>query len=242
LSPAGGVIIDKGFADLISPDGAVGARLYSESSTYQVIGVVDDFQGASMDWTYRPRSVIQFRPDAATQLAVKIASDYSEQVVTSLKDIWATVCPGSPFEYQFLEDAIRANYSDYTNIGRVFLFFSLVSIAIACFGIFALVGYTAQQRTKEIGIRKVLGSSVQGIVALLAREFVFLIGIAAIIASPVAYLLMQGMLQQFPIRAPFRLETFALPALAVVLLAALTASAQAIKAANTDPATSFRYE
>jgi putative ABC transport system permease protein len=195
-----------------------------------------------MDWTYRPSSVIRFEPDTATQLAVKVAPGRTDVTIAAVRDIWATICPGLPFEFQFLEDAIRANYSDYDNVGRVFLTFAVVSVSIACLGIFALVGYTAQQRTKEIGIRKVLGSSSQGIVGLLAREFVLLIALSAIIASPIAYLLMQSMLQQFPIRARFGLETFALPGLAVILLAVLTTSTQAIKAANADPAASLRYE
>lgn len=237
-----GVIIDKGLADRISPDGAVGARLYTESSSYEVIGVVDEFYGASLDWTYRPCSVIRLKPETATQLAVKIAPNQTDETIDAIRDLWATICPGLPVEFQFLEDAIRANYSDYHNIGRVFLTFAIVSMTIACLGIFALVGYTAQQRTKEIGIRKVLGSSVEGIVGLLAREFILLIALSTVIASPIAYLLMQSMLQQFPIRARFGPETFVIPGVAAILLAVLTACTQAIKAANTDPVESLRYE
>jgi len=140
------------------------------------------------------------------------------------------------------DDEIDNNYNELRAQGSVFLGLALLTIMIACLGIFGLVSFTAEQRTKEIGIRKVLGGTVTGIVGLLSKEFVILISIANLIAWPVAWLMMNAMLQEWAIRINVGLGTFMFAGIVTISIALATASFQSIKAATADPIKSLRYE
>jgi putative ABC transport system permease protein len=149
---------------------------------------------------------------------------------------------GQPFQYTFMDDEFNRIYQSEQNTGKIFVSFAFFAILIACLGLFGLVTYAAEQRTKEIGIRKVLGASVSNIVAMLSNDFLKLIGIAAIISFPVAWYAMNKWLQDFAYRTSINWWVFVVAGLLAVVITIVTVSFRAIKAALTNPVTSLRSE
>ncbi len=237
------IIVTEAAVEELGLNSAVGHKLYSSGdASYEIIGVVKDFHGSPLTYGYNASIVLRIVPDHYNNLAVKLPSDDIEGSIAALRDTWEATLPGFAFNYTFLDDEIDAGYSENRGQGRVAAVLSIVTIAIACLGIFGLVSYTAEQRTREIGIRKVLGASVPGIVKMLSKEFVILIIIANIIAQPLGYLAMSNMLDWVPFRVEMGVGTF-VSVLAVGLLFALgTASFQSIKAALANPIDSLRNE
>jgi putative ABC transport system permease protein len=162
--------------------------------------------------------------------------------IQRIETLWKEFYPGSPFSYFFLDDHYNEQYKADQQFGKSFGIFSALAIFVACLGLFGLSSLMAIQRTKEIGVRKVLGASVAGILTLVSKDLLMLIGAAIIIAIPVAWYVMNEWLQSFATRVNLSLLTFALPCLAVLIVAALTISLHTLKAARTNPVTSLRYE
>ena len=144
--------------------------------------------------------------------------------------------------YYFLDDKLDEFYSNERSSGRIFSIFSILAIIIACIGLFGLSAYMAEQRTREIGIRKVLGSTALKIVFLMSKDFAKLVGFAFLITLPIAYLIMTKWLQNFSYRTPIQVWIFMLAGIAAFAIAQLTISFQALKAANTHPADALRFE
>jgi putative ABC transport system permease protein len=159
-----------------------------------------------------------------------------------LKKAYLAIFPGNPFEYFFADSSYDQQYQSEQKLGRVFVASAAVAILIACMGLFGLVSFAARQRTKEIGIRKVLGASVADITSLLSKDFVKLIAVAVVIASPVAWWLMHKWLQDFAYRTEVSWWIFVLAGLLTLLLALATVCVQAIKAAVANPVKSLRSE
>jgi putative ABC transport system permease protein len=160
----------------------------------------------------------------------------------TLKQAYTAAFPGNPFEYFFADASYDEQYNAEQKLGRLFVASAAVAILIACLGLFGLVSFTAQQRVKEIGIRKVLGASVTDITSLLSKDFVKLVGIAIVIAAPVAWWLMQKWLQDFAYRTPISWWIFLASGGLALLLALATVSVQAVKAARTNPVKNLRAE
>ena len=152
------------------------------------------------------------------------------------------MAPHRPFEYEFLDDQFNQVYSAETRTGKLFYNFSLLAIGLACLGLFGLVAFSAHQRTREIGIRKVLGASVGSIVTLLSKEFVKLIIVASLLAVPVAWFAMRSWLNDFSYRIDLQWWMFAASAAAALFIALLTVFIQAIQAAMANPAKTLRTE
>ena len=150
--------------------------------------------------------------------------------------------PEFPLEYFFLDDHLNQQYKAQANLAKLVGYFSILAILIACLGLFALASYTAEQRTKEIGIRKVMGASVQSIVFLLTKDFARLVVIAAIISFPLAWFMMNNWLQNFAFRINMPLWVFVIAGLAGLVIAICTVSYQAIRAAFSDPVRSIKHE
>jgi len=150
--------------------------------------------------------------------------------------------PAYPFEYKFVDQQFAAKFKEQQQTAQLALIFSTLAIFISCLGLFGLVSYIAELRTKEIGIRKVLGASVTGITAMLSRDFVKLVLIAILIASPIAWWIMNKWLQDFSYRIEIQWWVFALAGIAALTIAIITVSTQAIKAANTNPVKTLRDE
>jgi putative ABC transport system permease protein len=206
-----------------------------------VIGVVKDFHFESLHKPISPL-YIGYTSHAINSLSVRITSDNIPGTIALLKEKFRQFDPYRPFEYAFLDDSFDAQYRAEERLGRVFSYFSILAIFIACLGLFGLASFTAEQRTKEIGIRKVLGASVSGIVVLLSKEFTKWVLIANAIAWPIAYYSLNRWLQSFAYRTNITAMAFLLAAIFSFLIALLTVSYQALKAATANPVKSLRYE
>jgi putative ABC transport system permease protein len=159
-----------------------------------------------------------------------------------LQKEWKNFLPHQPFEYAFLDERFADMYQTEQRIGRIFGVFAGLAILIGCLGLFALAAFTAEQRTKEIGIRKVLGATAANIIRLLTKEFLILIAVANVVAWPVAFVVMKGWLKDFSYRISLSVWVFIGAGLLTLFIALLTVSFQAVKAALADPANSLRYE
>lgn len=209
----------------------------------RVIGVVRDFHTKSLHQRIEPLLLhIAPDPDAFLQLVVRIAPGNYERTLKSLEEAWEQVYPLDPFIYSFLDDDFDSLYRTEKQRGRIFLVFSLLAVFIACLGLLGLASFTAEQKTKEIGIRKVLGASTFSIVVLLSWAFLKLVLLANIIAWPLAYFFMLQWLTNFAYRIKINPGIFALAGFLALLIALATVSFQAVKSALADPAASIRTE
>jgi len=209
----------------------------------RVIGVVKDFHAKSLHQRIEPLVLhIAPNPDAFHWLAVRISTQNIDRALSSIQTSWEEVYPHDPFSYTFLDEDFGRLYQSDRQRGQIFLTFSILAIAIACLGLLGLASFTAEQKTKEIGIRKVLGASIPGIIRLLSVEFVRLVLLANLIAWPLAYLLMNNWLQNFAYRENIPWLIFPLAGFLSVFIALATVSFQAAKAALTNPVDSIRTE
>ena len=176
------------------------------------------------------------------RLSLRIKTENIIGAVADLERMWKELVPHRPFEYAFLDQRLDQHYQAEVHIGQVFRSFSLLAIFIACLGLLGLVAYTAQQRTREIGVRKVLGASASRIVLLLLKEFVVLIAVAFVVAVPIAYFSMNYWLKNFAYRIEISWGIFLIAGSLTLAIALLTVSYQSIKAALTNPVDSLRYE
>jgi putative ABC transport system permease protein len=159
-----------------------------------------------------------------------------------LEDRWKEYVPGFPFTYDFLDNVLEKNYKNEQKTGIIFRYFTILAIVIACLGLFGLASFLAEQRTKEIGVRKVLGAQVSQMVLLLTKEFTKWVLVANVFAWPLAYFFMHRWLQNFAYRSKLGLDIFILSGLAALLFSLLTVGYQCMKAAMANPVDSLRYE
>jgi putative ABC transport system permease protein len=207
----------------------------------KVIGIVEDFHNRSLR---SPLEFIVFALDPGNNYTalVRLQPNGVEQGLEHIKQTWARFVPDWPFEFRFLSERIARQYRTEQRMGKIFILFSSLAIFIACLGLFGLAAYTAEQRTKEIGIRKVLGATVANVVALLSKDFVKLVLLANVFAWPVAWVAMNRWLQVFAYRIEISWWVFALAGGLALVIALLTVSWQAIQAALANPVESLRYE
>ncbi len=206
-----------------------------------VIGVVKDFHNRSLHEVIRPVAIAMWQPKFNV-LSLKIRGTDIDETLKYIGEIWRKYIPEKPFEYRFLDENLASSYLAEQRIGTLITVFAGLAIIIACLGLFGLAAFTAEQRTKEIGIRKTLGASVPNIVRLLSREVVILVLLANLIAFPLAYWVMNEWLAGFAYRIDLGALIFVLSGLLTMAIAIMTVSTQAIRAALTDPATALRYE
>jgi predicted permease len=207
----------------------------------KVIGVVKDFHLTSLHEAIRPL-VIMLEPKYNSLLLVKTQPGKTAQVLAGLRQTWHDYNPQYPFEYHFLDETFENQYRSETLVGELAKYFAFLAIFISCLGLFGLAAFTAEQRTKEIGIRKVLGASVTGLVTLLSREFVKLMGIAFVAATPLAWYFAEQWLGKFAYRTDMAWWIFALAGGLALLIALLTVSFHSIRAALANPVKSLRSE
>ena len=212
-----------------------------EIITKTVIGVVKDFHFASLHKVIEPM-IIGNRSGYLNRLSIKIQSEGIAGTMAFIENKWRKLDPNRPFEYKFLDESFDSHYRAEEQLNNIFSYFTLLAIIIACLGLFGMASYTAEQRTKEIGIRKVLGASASGIVYLLSQEMIRLLIVANIIAWPLAYFLMQNWLENFAYQIDIGVLPFVLSAALVFGVGFITISYQSIKAALANPIDSIRYE
>jgi len=227
-----------------NPADAVGKWMKNVTRDNQkrsIVGVVEDFHFGSLKEQIEP---MVFSPGDDNRVAVIRLKPNSNipSVVKDVKAAYASIVPGYPFEYDFLDDSFNKHYGDDVKQGTVLSAFSAIAIFIACLGLFGLASYTAVKRTKEIGVRKVLGSSVQNIVVLLSKDLLKPVLLGTAIAVPIGYYAMHKWLQSFAYRINIEWWMFFIAAMAAVLIAIITVSFQAIKAAIANPVKSLRTE
>jgi putative ABC transport system permease protein len=209
-------------------------------TTYHVIGVVKDFHFRSLHETISP--LVMVLGNNISNLVVKAKANDIPGLLTTMKNEWNELKGELPFSYSFLNERFENTYRAEQKTGRILGIFAGLTIFVACLGLFGLATFTAEQRTKEVGIRKVLGASVLGIVSLLARDFLKLVIIAFIISGPIAWWVMNKWLQDFAYRVPIGGWIFVLAAAIAVLITLVTISFRAVKAALANPIRSLRSE
>ncbi|WP_207515838.1 ABC transporter permease [Longitalea luteola] len=206
-----------------------------------IAGIVQDFHFKDMHQKIGPCALF-WKPEWVGQLHVRATQGHTTEAIAAVKRLWQKYNPEFPFEYNFLDDAYDKMYAADQRISTLFKVFAFIAIFISCLGLFGLMMYTAQLKTREIGIRKVLGASVSSVTALLAKDFVYLVLLAVLIASPIGWYFMNRWLQDFAYRTAFSWWIFPVAGIAVLFSAALTISLQAIKTALANPIKSLRTE
>ena len=207
---------------------------------YTVIGVVEDFHYESLRSTIGP--LVMYLGDSTGLMSFRITTEDVSGSIGLLEAKWKEFLPNQPFERMFMDERFDQLYRAEQRIGKIFGVFATLAVVIGCLGLFGLAAFTAEQRTKEIGIRKVLGASAPGIIQLLLREFVILVGIANLVAWPIAYFVMRRWLEDFAYRISPSVWIFLLAGMLTLFIALFTVSFQAVKAALADPIRSLRYE
>ncbi|HTE29040.1 MAG TPA: ABC transporter permease [Chryseolinea sp.] len=227
-----------GFA---KPEEAINDQVYFWGDTFRIVGVVKNYHQESLKKSFEP---LIFRYDAAPggYYSIKFNTSHVKESLGKFEEAWKALFPGNPFIHFFLDDHYNQQYQSDQQFGKVFGIFSTLAIFIACLGLFGLSSLTAIQRTKEIGVRKVMGASIPSILGLVSRDYVMLMLAAILISFPLAWWIMNSWLEDFANRITLSWWIFVIPGAAVTLLALLTISIHTIKAARTNPATSLRYE
>jgi len=232
----------------LQPETAPGTRLYTQYapdpvSFVEIAGVMKDFNYNSLHNEVIPFMLV-YRADEGyfSNLIVAVDSKNYKDLLGKIETIWHNDLPAVPFEYSFLDDEVQKQYETEITLSHIINSFTLIAILISCLGLFGLAAFSAEQRKKEIGVRKVLGASVSGIVQLLSKDFIKLVIVSFIIATPVAWWAMSKWLEAFAYRINISWWMFALAGFIAALIALLTVSFQAIKAAIANPAKSLRTE
>jgi putative ABC transport system permease protein len=216
-------------------------KLSVEFKKGKIIGVVEDFHFNSLHQEIAPL-VLCIEPSGFEYFAVRIEPDNISQTLDFFRSKWEELVPGEPFDYTFLDEDFDRLYKSEEKLGRLLIIATFLAVFVACLGLFGLAAFTAEQRTKEIGIRKVLGASVPGITLLLSKEFSRWVLISNIIAWPIAWYAMSRWLQNFAYRVTILPWTFLLAGLLAFLTALLTVSYKAARAARANPVEALRYE
>jgi putative ABC transport system permease protein len=213
----------------------------SNNDQYKVVGVVADFNYVSLRHKIDPLIMLLARRPGGG-LIVKVKTRDMTAFLGDLGRQWKTLKPGAPFSYYFPDEAFAKLYAGERRTARLFQLFALLSILIACLGLFGLAAFSAEQRAREIGIRKVLGASVRQVLALMAKEFLVVVAIAFVLAVPAAWWVMHTWLQDFAYRAPVEPWVFLAAGGLMGLIALVTISSRALVAALANPIKSLRSE
>ncbi len=236
----GSVIINQTMVKKLNLKNPIGARITNGYGKYTVIGVVEDFNYESMRGHIEP-IVLNFGLSPSI-VSVKVGGTDMKNTIANITSVWKKYSPDQPIRYTFLDEQFANMYQDIQRTGSIFTSFAVLAIIIACLGLFALSAFMAEQRSKEIGIRKVLGATVSNITALLSIDFVKLVLIAIAIATPIAWYGMNKWLQDFAYQVPLSWWIFALSGFMAIAIALFTVSFQSIKAALMNPVRSLRSE
>ena len=223
------------------PEEALNKRIDFWGRRYTIVGVTENFHQQSLREAFEPL-ILRLIPDINGYLSVKTDAAHAGKTVDLVKAKWSNFFPGNTFDYFFLDDHFNDQYKADQRFGQVFGLFTSLAILVACMGLFGLASFTTLQRTKEIGIRKVLGASVFNILKLLYREFAILLLVAFVIATPLAWFTSSNWLQNYAFRISIHWLYFVLPFIFMVIIALITVSFQSIKAAVANPVKSLRSE
>ncbi|MHA4742387.1 ABC transporter permease [Dyadobacter sp. MSC1_007] len=247
LSDSTGIVINESAAKVLGYADPIGKKIFgyedaalTQKVTYTIIGVVKNFHFESLRKNIGALSLVLYKSNGS--VVFRWNGGDAVQTVAQVEALWKKMAPGQPFNYRFMDQDFDNVYRSEQRVGQIFITFAAISIIIGCLGLFGLSAYTAERRTKEIGVRKVLGASVTNIVALLSREFLRLILIAIVIGSPIAWFAMNSWLSDFAYHIDISLWMIASAGLLAIMIALLTVSFQSIKAALMNPVKSLKSE
>ncbi|MBS9461370.1 ABC transporter permease [Flagellimonas sp. 389] len=228
----------------IKEEDALNSRLMQsfgdETFEMRIIGVVKDYHFASIKQEIAP--LFLYKEESPNWLFLKTQTNNYELLLSNLEKQWKTTVKNVPFDYVFVDKEVEKLYDEEKRLGQISIVFTFLAILISCLGLFGLVSYVAEQKKKEIGIRKVLGASVNSVVQLLTKDFVKLVGVAFLIASPVAYYFMQRWLEDFTYRIEIQWWVFVLAGSFALVITFLTVGFQSLKSAIANPVKSLRTE
>ncbi len=235
------IMVNEEAVKAMGMESPIGRRLSIGNNNFKIIGVVKNYHFRSLRQEIDPLILI-YSPGQCRVLFARLRSENIPKTIGYMEDIWKEFAPGHPFNYRFLDDALNDLYRSEQRIGTILKYFSILAIFISCLGLFGLASFMSEQRTKEVGIRKVLGASVSNIALLLSREFTKWVLLANVIAWPVAYFAMYKWLQSYAYSTNIALWSFILSGAMALVIASVAVSYQSIKAAVANPADSLRYE
>lgn len=244
-SDSSAIIINEAAVRLMNMPQPLGKRLTRFSSPpYEIVGVTQDFNFQSLRNPVRPISIFMNPPGfpAPSFLAVRVKPDHLQETIQSIGQVWNQFQPGEPYVYTFLDEDFGNLYRTEERAGTIVTTFSSLAIFIACLGLLGLAAFATERRTKEIGIRKVLGASEGHIIGMICKEFVLLVTVALVISVPIAYYVMNRWLQDFAYRIDIGADVFILSGVIALTVALLTVSYTAIRAALSNPVNALKYE
>lgn len=233
------VIINQAMVQKLHLKNPVGKRI-TNGAVYTVIGVVQDFNFESL--RNNVDGLVMHLGNSPSIVSVKLNTGDMRNTLADIGTLWKKFSPAQPLRYTFLDERFAAMYADVQRMARIFTSFAILAIVIACLGLFGLSAFMSEQRSKEIGIRKVLGASISNITTLLSIDFIKLVAVAIVIASPIAWWGMNKWLQDFASRTPIQWWVFVLAAFAAIFIALITVSFQSVKAALMNPVKSLKAE
>ena len=241
------MIINEAAAKFLATRDLLNKKLYNindlqtkKLNEYHIVGIMKNFNFSSLRDVVTPLALFLGKDNG--NISVRIRSTDIPAVITQIKNKWKSISAAQPFDYSFMDEDFNKLYTTEQRTGQIFITFAILAIVIACLGLFGLITYAAEQRIKEIGIRKVLGANVANIVTMISKDFMKLVFVASIIAFPLAWWAMNKWLQDFAYRIDIRWWVFAFAGIITVLISLLTISFQAIKAATANPVNSLRSE
>ena len=224
-----------------TPEEAIGQNVARGGRKGKVVGVVNNFNTAGLQTALSP-VMLDVSPGAFTAFAIRLKNSNAQAVTADIEKAWRQFFPEKAFEYTFMNDDLRDSYEQESRLMQLNADFAGIAILLACFGLFGLVDFTVRQRRKEIGVRKVLGASVVSVVGMLSKDFLKLVGVALLLATPVAYWAMNKWLEDFAYRIDIQWWIFVVAGVAAMAVAFLTVGFQSVKAALANPAHSLKSE
>jgi len=244
------VILNQSMARELNSGDLLGKRMRIWSSRdgmvpCRIIGIVKDFHYESFHEPIKPLAMVMLNgviPWTESYASIRVRTKDMPKTLSEIRKTWESVVPGTPFKFSFLDSIYDAQYQNEARTGRIFTIFTIFAIFVACIGLLGVASFTVEQRTKEIGIRKVMGASVHGLVLMLSGEFARWVTLANLIAWPLAYYLMTQWLMSFAYRTEIGPQPFLFSALLMLGITGLTVGYHAVKSALAEPVDSLRYE
>jgi putative ABC transport system permease protein len=224
-----------------TPEGALGKKIIREGKEGKIIGVIRDFNFSSLT-TPVAAMVIEMNPNQYNTLSVKFENANVQSTLDNIEKDWNRMFPEKTFQFTFLDEQLDSQYESFQNFGIIIQTFALIAILISCLGVYGLVLFVVQRKVKEIGVRKVLGASIGSILGLIYRDFVWLLAIGFVVATPVSYYFMDQWLENFTYRTGIDAMTYLISFLVVVVIIGLTIAYQALQASMANPVNSLRSE
>jgi putative ABC transport system permease protein len=231
----------------VEPDKMIGQKLYfdwqGENYSFQVIGVMEDYNQTSLKDPIIPIVFeVPESEDGYNYIIASVNPSGFSETISVIEEVWKNQVSDAPFEYSFLDDNIQQQYNEDQRISKIITYFAVIAMVVCSLGLYGLSSFMAERRLKEIGVRKVMGASVAQIMGMMSKEFVKLVLLAFVIATPMSWYAMNKWLQGFEYKTPLDISIFTFAGLGAITIALLTISYESLKAANTNPAQTLRNE